>query len=95
MLEHMVQKVEVCGRTADSSRVLTTSEYDWSANIGRIIIAQALRDTPTTTYIVSKKTMEERRLCTHNTDTVLSGMTVRQFSDNYITQLALLGIQLI
>ena len=44
MLEHMVQKVEVCGRTADSPRVLTTSEYDWPANIGRIMFAQALRD---------------------------------------------------
>ena len=53
-----IEKVQISTRIVDSPSCLVTSEFGWSANMERIMKAQALGDDNSRAYMMSKKTLE-------------------------------------
>uniref|UniRef100_A0A8C5PYQ6 Heat shock protein 90 alpha family class A member 1 n=1 Tax=Leptobrachium leishanense TaxID=445787 RepID=A0A8C5PYQ6_9ANUR len=58
ILDKKIEKVVISNRLVESPCCIVTSTYGWTANMERIMKAQALRDSSTMGYMAAKKHME-------------------------------------
>lgn len=58
ILDKKVEKVVISNRLVNSPCCIVTSQYGWTANMERLMKAQALRDTSTMGYMAAKKHLE-------------------------------------
>jgi len=58
ILENKVEKVVISNRLTTSPCCVVSSQYGWSANMERIMKAQALKDTSSMNYMIGKKHLE-------------------------------------
>jgi len=88
ILGDKVEKVQISQRLADSPCVIVTGEYGWSANMERIMKAQALRDASMSTYMISKKTLEINP--NHKIVQALNNLLQKDKNDKTVKELVLL-----
>jgi len=85
VLDTKVEKVVVSNRLESSPCVLVTGEYGWTARMEQIMKAQALRDSSSSMYMASKKTMEINP--THSIVTALRQKAETDKSDKTVKDL--------
>ena len=73
-----IEAVTASDKIVDSSCVLTTSEYGWSAEMERIVEAQGLRDNSMTSHMVSKKIIEVKPTHSIMTELMMKAAAWRQ-----------------
>merc|ERR1719461_1512349 len=83
-----VEKVVISDRMVNSPCSLVTGEYGWSANMERIMRAQALRDNTMSQYMMAKKTMELNP--SHNIVKALKDKFANDASDSAAKDLVML-----